>query len=171
MIIDAHGHFTTAPKAHEAWRLRQIRAVEEGGAMPSAAELHIGDDELREALETHQLRQMRERGHDLTIFSPRAIFMAHHVGDFEVSAAWSAICNELIHRVSCLYPQHFAPAAMLPQSPGVDPATCIQEMERCVRDYGVVGVNLNPDPSAATPRPSCSAWIQTSSRTSQRSGS
>ena len=36
---------------------------------------------------------------------------------------------------------------MLPQSPGVDPATCIPELERCVRDYGAVAVNLNPDPS------------------------
>jgi 4-oxalmesaconate hydratase len=36
---------------------------------------------------------------------------------------------------------------MLPQSPGVDPATCIPELEKCVKDYGAVGINLNPDPS------------------------
>jgi 4-oxalmesaconate hydratase len=36
---------------------------------------------------------------------------------------------------------------MLPQSPGVDPASCIPELEKCVRDYGFVGINLNPDPS------------------------
>ncbi|WP_326538373.1 amidohydrolase family protein [Pseudorhodoferax sp.] len=147
MIIDAHGHFTTAPPALEAWRRRQIAAVQDGTPQPRPDALSIGDDELREALETHQLRQMRARGHDLTIFSPRAIFMAHHVGDFQVSATWAAICNEVIHRVATLYPRHFAPAAMLPQSPGVDPATCIPELERCVRDHGVVAVNLNPDPS------------------------
>jgi len=52
-------------------------------------------------------------------------------------------------RVSQLYPQHFVPVAMLPQSPGVDPATCIPELERCVRDCGCIGLNLNlnPDPS------------------------
>jgi 4-oxalmesaconate hydratase len=147
LIIDAHGHFTTAPKPLEAWRLRQIASVADRTALPHAGELRIGDDELREALETNQLRQMRQRGHDLTIFSPRAIFMAHHVGDFQVSATWAAICNEVIHRVASLYPLHFAPAAMLPQSPGVDPASCIPELERCVRDYGMVAVNLNPDPS------------------------
>ncbi|MCZ7653866.1 MAG: hypothetical protein M5R42_05605 [Rhodocyclaceae bacterium] len=43
---------------------------------------------------------MRERGSDLTIFSPRASFMAHHIGDFNVSSAWAAICNELCFRVS-----------------------------------------------------------------------
>jgi 4-oxalmesaconate hydratase len=81
---------------------------------------------------------MDERGIDLTVFSPRASFMAHHVGGFETSAAWAAICNELCHRVSTLYPQRFAPAAMLPQSPGVDPATCVPELTRCVEEYGAV---------------------------------
>jgi 4-oxalmesaconate hydratase len=49
--------------------------------------------------------------------------------------------------VSELFPEHFIPAAMLPQSPGVDPATCIPELVRCVEQYGNVAINLNPDPS------------------------
>jgi 4-oxalmesaconate hydratase len=73
--------------------------------------------------------------------------MAHHIGDFEVSSAWAAICNELCHRVSQLFPDHFVPAAMLPQSPGVAPETCIPELVRCVEQYGCVAINLNPDPS------------------------
>jgi hypothetical protein len=32
-----------------------------------------------------------------------------------------------------------------PQSPGVDPATCIPELERCVKEDGFVAINLNPD--------------------------
>ena len=147
MIIDAHGHYTTAPKAFEAWRLRQIEAVKNASAMPSASELHISDAEIQDSLEANQLRQMRDRGHDLTIFSPRAIFMAHHVGDFRVSSIWAALCNDLIHRVTTLYPGQFAQAIMLPQSPGVDPSTCIAEIDRCLREFNIVGVNLNPDPS------------------------
>jgi 4-oxalmesaconate hydratase len=73
--------------------------------------------------------------------------MAHHIGDFNVSSTWAAICNELCYRVSQLFPDHFVPVAMLPQSPGVDPATCIPELEKCVKEYGNVGINLNPDPS------------------------
>jgi 4-oxalmesaconate hydratase len=83
----------------------------------------------------------------MTVFSPRASFMAHHIGDFDTSAQWAAICNELCYRVSRLYPQRFVPAAMLPQSPGTDPATCIPELTRCVEEYGNVALNLNPDPS------------------------
>ncbi len=147
MIIDCHGHYTTAPPALEAWRNRQIAAIADPSAMPRASELRIDDDALRESIETNQLRLMRERGLDLTLFSPRASFMAHHIGDFQVSATWAALCNELCFRVSRLFPDHFVPVAMLPQSPGVDTATCIPELERCVNEFGNVGINLNPDPS------------------------
>ena len=147
MIIDIHGHYTTAPKALEAWRNAQIAGIADRTKMPRAADLKISDDEIRETIETNQLAKMRERGSDLTIFSPRASFMAHHIGDFEVSSTWAAICNELCHRVAQLFPEHFIPAAMLPQSPGVDPATCIPELVKCVEQYGNVAINLNPDPS------------------------
>jgi 4-oxalmesaconate hydratase len=147
MIIDVHGHYTTAPKALEQWRKRQVDAIGTRAPPPRASELRIGDDEIRASIEANQLRLMRERGIDVTIFSPRASFMAHHIGDFQVSSTWAAICNELCFRVSRLFADHFVPAAMLPQSPGVDPATCIPEIVKCVEEYGNVAINLNPDPS------------------------
>ena len=147
MIIDIHGHYTTAPKALEDWRNRQIAGIKDPSVMPKVSELKISDDELRASIIDNQLKKMQERGSDLTVFSPRASFMAHHIGDFNVSSTWAAICNELCYRVSRLFPDHFIPAAMLPQSPGVDPKTCIPELEKCVKEYGFVAINLNPDPS------------------------
>ena len=96
MIIDCHGHYTTAPKALEAWRNRQIAGIKDPAAAPKVAELKISDDELRELIEANQLKLMKERGCDLTVFSPRASFMAHHIGDFAVSSTWASICNELV---------------------------------------------------------------------------
>ena len=84
MIIDIHGHYTTAPRALEEWRNAQIAGIADATKMPRAADLKISDDELRESIELNQLAKMRERGSDLTIFSPRASFMAHHIGDFNV---------------------------------------------------------------------------------------
>ncbi|CAM4323176.1 amidohydrolase family protein [Kerstersia similis] len=147
MIIDCHGHYTTAPKALADWREQQIANLNTPELGPKASDLHISDDELRDSIEKNQLAKMKERGSDLTIFSPRASFMAHHIGDFNTSATWAAICNELCYRVSQLFPEHFVGAAMLPQSPGVDPATSIPELEKTVKEYGFVGINLNPDPS------------------------
>ncbi|MGH8688790.1 MAG: amidohydrolase family protein [Burkholderiales bacterium] len=140
MIIDCHGHYTTAPQALWDWRKRQV-----AGGVPGA--LKISDDEIRASLEGAQLKLQRERGTDLTFFSPRAGSMEHHVGDAAMSAAWSRQCNDLIHRACSLYPQNFAPVCQLPQSPGAEPAGCIPELERCVRELGFVGANLNPDPS------------------------
>jgi 4-oxalmesaconate hydratase len=52
MIIDIHGHYTTAPKALEAWRNQQIAGIKDPSAKPKAADLKITDDEIRETIET-----------------------------------------------------------------------------------------------------------------------
>ena len=45
LIIDCHGHYTTAPPSLEAWRNRQITAIGNPSQMPKASELHISDDD------------------------------------------------------------------------------------------------------------------------------
>lgn len=147
MIIDCHGHYTTAPRELEAYRQRQIASLADPSHVPSKGTLSISDDQLRESLEKAQLKQQRERGTDLTIFSPRAAGMAHHIGNATTSLHWSQICNDLIHRICTLYPESFVGVCQLPQSPGVPPDNCIDELERCVNELGFVGCNLNPDPS------------------------
>ena len=108
----------------------------------------ITDDEIRETIEANQLRLLRERGADMTIFSPRASAMAPHVGDESVAKAWARACNDLIARVARLYPDIFAPVCMLPQSPAADVQGSIDELKRCI-DMGFIGCNLNPDPGQA----------------------
>jgi 4-oxalmesaconate hydratase len=147
VIIDAHGHYTTAPSALEEWRGRQVSSLSGGCSAPTADELHISDDEIRASIESNQLRLMDQRGTDLTVFSPRASFMAHHIGGLDESTVWARICNDLCARVSNLYPERFAMGAMLPQSPGVSPATSVPELRRAVEELDAVVVNLNPDPS------------------------
>jgi len=144
LIIDCHGHYTTAPPQHDAWREAQIAAFRAGAAAPPYPA--ISDDEIRATIEANQLKLLKARGADLTIFSPRASTMAHHIGDEAVSQAWSRVSNDLIARVCALYPETFAGACMLPQSPGADLRGSITELERCVGEHGFVGCNLNPDP-------------------------
>ena len=145
MIIDCHGHYTTVPKPLRDWRQRQIDSLEDSSLAPKGAPVN-SDDEIRESLEGAQLKSMRERGVDLTIFSPIAGAMGHHIGDRNTSETWSATTNEVIHRVCTLYPDKFIGVCQLPQSPGVAPANCIPELEKCVKEYGFIGCNLNPDP-------------------------
>ena len=146
MIIDCHGHYTTAPAGHSQFRERQL-AWFANPALPAPTPAVIGDDEIRETIETNQLALQRKRGSDLTLFSPRASAMGHHEGDQAVSLSWTRACNDLIARVVELYPDNFAGVCQLPQSPGAPLAPSIAELTRCVRDLGFVGCNLNPDPS------------------------
>ncbi|MDT8758409.1 amidohydrolase [Sphingomonas psychrotolerans] len=144
LIIDCHGHYTTAPAAHNEWREAQKAAFKTGESAPSYPV--ISDDEIRETLEANQIRLIRERGADMTIFSPRASAMAPHVGDESVATAWARANNDLIARCVHLYPEIFAGVCMLPQNPQADMTGSIAELERCVTELGFIGCNLNPDP-------------------------
>lgn len=146
LIIDCHGHYTTAPEPHQKYRQQQLAHFEDPN-LPEPTPARISDDEIRESLEQNQLRLLRERGSDMTIFSPRASAMAHHQGDAKVSDAWTRACNDLIKRVVDLYPETFIGVCQLPQSPDTSLDNSIRELERCVTELGFVGCNLNPDPS------------------------
>jgi len=146
MIIDCHGHYTTAPAAHQKFRDAQLAGLRDPSA-PAARPGAISDEEIRETIEKNQLRLQRQRGSDLTVFSPRASAMGHHLGDERISSAWARANNDLIKRVIDLYPENFVGVCQLPQSPGVPIAHSIAELERCVRELDFIGCNLNPDPS------------------------
>jgi 4-oxalmesaconate hydratase len=143
LIIDCHGHYTTAPEPHTAWREDQKSAFKAGAAPPAYPA--ISDDVIRETLEANQIRLIKERGADMTIFSPRASAMAPHIGDETVAKLWARVNNDLIQRCAELYPDIFVPVCMLPQSPAADMQGSVEELQRCV-DMGFVGCNLNPDP-------------------------
>ncbi|MPZ24622.1 MAG: amidohydrolase family protein [Dehalococcoidia bacterium] len=147
MIIDCHGHYTTAPAALFAYRRQQLADLASSGKAPPKGTISISDDEIRESVEKNQIRLQRERGSDLTFFSPQASAMAHHEGDETANRYWAEHCNDLIHRVATLYPSNFVGACMLPQVPGISPANCIAELRRCVTELGMIAANLNPDPS------------------------
>ncbi|MES3004416.1 MAG: amidohydrolase family protein [Pseudomonadota bacterium] len=147
MIIDVHGHYTTAPPQLKDYRARQKAALKDPAALSLAPDFHISDDEIRSTLEPNQIRIQKERGVDLTIFSPRAGGMEHHVGTQETSRHWTQACNDLIHRAVTLYPDNLVGVCQLPQSPGVSPANCVPELVRCVEELGFIGCNINPDPS------------------------
>jgi 4-oxalmesaconate hydratase len=147
-IIDCHGHYTTTPPGVGEWREAQKAAVEADPAhVGEKGSMDVSDDEIRQSIEDNQLRLQQERGADLTIFSPRASWMAHHIGNEHTSLFWSQHQNELIRRVCDLYPANFAPVCQLPQSPGFGIESSVTELRRCVEEMGFIGCNVNPDPS------------------------
>jgi 4-oxalmesaconate hydratase len=146
VIIDCHGHYTTTPPQHDEFRKAQLaRFADRSEHEPTRP--RISDDAVRESIEANQLRVLRERGGDLMLFSPKASAMEHHVPDPATAVAWARASNDLVHRVTTLFPEHFAGVCQLPQTPAGDLDDAIAELRRCVSELGFVGCNVNPDPS------------------------
>jgi len=146
MVIDCHGHYTTAPKELQTFRDAQIAALKDPTVSVPSGPIAVSDDQLRESVKP-QLTFQSDRGTDVTVFSPRASAMAHHIGDASTSLEWSRRCNDLIHRVCTLFPDNFVGVCQLPQTPSEPLANCVDELKRCVNEFGFIGCNLNPDPS------------------------
>ena len=145
MIIDCHGHFTAEPDSFRAHRSQQIDFAR-GSAPRPPVYSDLDDEQLREIVESHQLRVQRERGTDLTILSPRASGMGHHVPGEELAREWAQLSNDTVGRIASMFPLHFAPAAQLPQTVSGTLHGVIAELERCA-EAGFVACNVNPDPS------------------------
>lgn len=143
MLIDAHGHYTTVPAGLRVFRALQISNM----GRPVKGAVAVSDDEIRASLERGQLRLLDERGVDVMLFSPMASAMGHHFGSALISRHWTEVNNDLVARACRLYPSRLVGVCSLPQSPGVSPRECVEELERCVTELGFVGCNLNPDPS------------------------
>jgi 4-oxalmesaconate hydratase len=149
LIIDCHGHYTTTPPQHGRFREAQLAwLAEPNGSRPSSEQ--VSDDEIRESIEANQLHVARERGIDVTIFSPKALGMEHHVPDADLARDWARASNDLVHRVQTSFPEQFVAVCQLPQTPDGSLDTSIAELERCVLELGFVGCNLNPDPGGGS---------------------
>ena len=143
MIIDAHTHYTTAPAQLQAYRGQQITHL----GKPIPAKLQISDEILARSMEG-QFKRMKESGIDRLLFSPQASAMGHHFGSPLVSRYWTEACNDLIARVARLWPDKISAVCQLPQSPDVSPKEWVDELDRCVKELGFVGCNVNPDVAA-----------------------
>jgi len=147
VIIDCHGHFTTVPQHFRQWRVKQIAAAGDSASAPDRKDAILSDADIRSGIENGQLKLQQERGSDLTLFSPIASLMSHHLGNERTSLEWAEVSNNNVKRVAELYPDNFVPVCQLPQSPLAPPKNSIPELRRCVEEMGFVGCNLNPDPT------------------------
>ena len=145
LIIDCHGHYTTAPPPHNDWRDAQKAAFKAGEAPPPYPA--ISDDEIRETLEKNQLRLLRERGADMTIFSPARLghgaSCRRRGGPQGLGARQQRSDRALRRSLSRDLRRRLHAAANRPRPTSQG---SIEELERCVSELGFIGCNLNPDP-------------------------
>ncbi|WP_416979910.1 amidohydrolase family protein [Streptomyces sp. T028] len=148
MAIDCHGHFTTEPPEFRAFRAAQVDFAE-GRSQDRPGYAGVDDAALTAIITDNQLRMQRERGSDLTLLSPRASGMGHHVPGQDIATEWARLSNDTVRRVCELFPRNFAAVCQLPQTVDGGLAPVVAELERCA-GVGFVGCNINPDPSGGS---------------------
>ena len=146
LIIDCHGHYTTAPEPHQKFRDAQLVRIKDS-TLAAPVPQRVSDDEIRETIETNQLRLQRERGADSRCFrrAPRrwAITSATRRSRSRgrepatISSSASSTC----------IPRTSSASASCRSRPAFRSRIRSHELERCVNELGFVGCNLNPDPS------------------------
>jgi OH-DDVA meta-cleavage compound hydrolase len=147
MIIDIHAHFT-APA--ELWAYKSNLLASRGH---SGGRLKLSDDKIIDALNkpvhggNSHLQQLKEVGIDKQIISPRPYQLMHSEKPESIVRKFTEACNDLTAKQCKLFPDTFIGMACLPQNMGVSPKNCVEELERCVKDLGMVGCLLNPDPN------------------------
>ncbi len=148
LAIDCHGHFTTEPPEFRAFRAAQVDFAE-GRSQDRPGYAGVDDAALTAIITDNQLRMQRERGSDLTLLSPRASGMGHHVPGQDIATEWARLSNDTVRRVCELFPRNFAAVCQLPQTVDGGLAPVVAELERCA-GVGFVGCNINPDPSGGS---------------------
>lgn len=137
-VIDIHGHISTPPhfRAH-AYNLIALRTPGEGA-------IQIPEAAMKQALERH-LRMMDERRIDVQLISPRPVAMMHWERPF-LQESWARTTNDVIAQQCSMHPSRFVGVGQLPQTPELNIPSCVEELERCIRELGFVGAIVNPDP-------------------------
>ena len=150
----AHDHRLPRPLHHRARAACRRSATRrsprfEGPApTPPGATRRSPTTRSARASRTTSCKLQRERGTDLTIFSPRASAMAHHVGDEAISLALDAALQRPDQaRGRAVSRRTSSASASCRSRRACRPRTRSPSCERCVNELGFVGCNLNPDPS------------------------
>ncbi len=148
MIIDAHAHIT-APDSLWVWKAGLVSHRGAHGRGNPA----VSDDEMRAALNapvfgaTSHLQQLKEAGTGLQLISPRPYQMMHSEKPSKLVHWFCEEANNMIAQQCRLYPDTFVGVGGLPQAWGETPRDWVGELERCVKELGMVGCLVNPDPS------------------------
>lgn len=142
MIIDIHGHITAPPELYAY----QANLLASRGSQ-RRSHLKVSDERVQQALKSH-LKFLEEFGIDTQFLSPRPYTLFHYEKPEKIVHWYVEACNDLIARQCKMYPKVFKGVAGLPQCVGVSPKNCLDELERCVKEFGFVGCLINPDPGA-----------------------
>lgn len=157
-VLDVHGHVSTPPGAG-AWLTMLLGAnsvlpspLESGTTITNPAQLAGSDDEYAKAAARH-VAYIDDRNIDVQLIGPRPFVMFGWMQPHLMGAATKFV-NDMIHQQCQMYPDRFVGACQLPQrAEAPDTTHCLDELNRCVTDFGFGGVYVSPDPTGRRDSP------------------
>jgi predicted TIM-barrel fold metal-dependent hydrolase len=132
MVIDMHGHWLSPGLREWGFSLVSLRNAS-AGAKPLK-----GLDEENQT----NIKCMDERGIDLQILSIRPVSMLSQENPM-INIPWCKVFNNVVAEGVKRRPERFRAMATLPQS---DMKAAVEELERAVKELGLVGAIVNPNP-------------------------
>jgi predicted TIM-barrel fold metal-dependent hydrolase len=153
-VLDVHGH-VSVPQAANTFVLRMMAtntAADSPIGQPAAGPAQVSVEEFRAAAQRHAV-YMDERNIDVQVIGPRP-FMALGWMEPHLLPAWARYVNDMIRQQCEFFPDRFVGACQLPQNSTADDLSgCLEELDRCVTDYGFVAAYVSPDPAGRRTTP------------------
>lgn len=140
-VVDIHGHLNSPPElmAFKAGLLSSRIHRKRGS-------LAISDERMRPVVDNH-VKRMDGVGTDIQFLSPRPFQLMHSDPLPSIVEDFCKANNDAIKQSVDYYPDRYRGVCGLPQVWGEPVSIVFEEMERCVKDMGFVGVMIDPDPS------------------------
>jgi predicted TIM-barrel fold metal-dependent hydrolase len=153
-VLDVHGH-VSVPSAANSFLVLMMGSNTPMGSpigQPAAGPAGVTVEDFRAAAAGHA-KYMDERNIDVQVIGPRP-FLTMGWMEPHLVPAWSRYVNDMIHQQCTFFPDRFLGACALPQlSDAPDISHCIDELNRCVTEYGFVAAYASPDPAGRRTTP------------------
>jgi predicted TIM-barrel fold metal-dependent hydrolase len=153
-VLDVHGHVTVPAAANSLLVLMMgsNTAMDSPVGRPAAGPARVTPEDFRSAAEGH-VRYLDERNIDVQVIGPRP-FLTMGWMEPHLVPAWARYVNDMIHQQCAFFPDRFLGACQLPQlSDAPDVSHCLDELNRCVTEYGFVAAYASPDPAGRRTTP------------------
>jgi predicted TIM-barrel fold metal-dependent hydrolase len=153
-VLDVHGH-VTVPQAANSFLVMMLGSntpMASPIGQQSAGPAGVTQDDFKAAAAGHA-KYMDDRNIDVQVIGPRP-FLTMGWMEPHLVPAWARYVNDMIHQQCTLFPDRFLGACALPQlSEAPDISHCIDELNRCVSEYGFVAAYASPDPAGRRTTP------------------
>jgi predicted TIM-barrel fold metal-dependent hydrolase len=154
LVLDVHGHVSVPFSANSFLTLMMgsNTPMDSPIGEPAAGPARVPVEDFRAAALGH-VRYMDERNIDVQVIGPRPFLMMGWM-EPHLLPAWTRYVNDMIRQQCTMFPDRFPGACMLPQdSSAPDLSGCLDELNRCVTEFGFAAAYLSPDPAGRRTTP------------------